>query len=243
MTFSNALKNHSQTGWITVREVIPPVSTDAQTLIRSIPEDLQGPVAVPDNPGGEPGMCALAACVHLIREDFEPILVMNCRDSNRLLMQSRVLGALSLGVHAIIVRPEKHISHGSMPDARSVYDLDPIQFVGILDNIRRNHCLSNDLQCSGPLDMIIGIEVHAGKYDSIISTALFQKKIIAGADFAVTQPVTDFNRLAEWEQSIRKMCNFQRLPVLVRLPAGNESVPEWLLTSPVFKGIFVGSKC
>ncbi|HPQ40002.1 MAG TPA: hypothetical protein PLV45_06470 [bacterium] len=93
-------------------------------------------VVIPDNSGAAPGLDALVRAGDWIRHGYKTSVFMNCRDRNRIDLAARFRGAAYLGVRRIIIEAGRHTRLGTIPEALSVYDLDPLQSIRFLNMLR-----------------------------------------------------------------------------------------------------------
>jgi len=224
--------------WIEVFEFNPPSSVDAENLTSNLKYESGTIIAVTDNPDAEPRMNAIAASVHLQKKGYSIIMVMNCRDYNRIALQSMILGMNSLGINSVLLRTGIHQTKGKMKDAKIVFDLDPVQLLQIINQMRKNNVFSNNQQFEGTCAMTVAIQEHPLTGDPSLKPYIFKKKLQLGADLIVTDPITDFEKLNDWIQSIESIEGYEKLPVLLGLPAGSSEVPEFVRKSSVFCGVY-----
>ncbi len=119
-------------------ECLPPRSGDAaavKKLSAALPPGLDA-VVVADNPDEIHGS-ALACAAILAAEGHATVLSMVTRDRNRIALESDALGAMALGVDAILCLSGDHQSLGACPQAAGVYDIDSVQFAQALNRMRR----------------------------------------------------------------------------------------------------------
>jgi methylenetetrahydrofolate reductase (NADPH) len=170
-------------------EVVPPVSCDAADLIAKV-RPLQGiadAVNITDGAGARSHMGALAAATLLLQNGVEPVLQLTCRDSNRIALQSNLLGAAALGIENLLLLRGDDPSAGDQPDAKPVFDLDSMALSRMARDIREKRTLSSGQKVAGRAHFLIGtadtpIDPPAGwKPDRL------KAKIEAGAQFAQTQ--------------------------------------------------------
>jgi len=85
--------------FVITAEITPPVSCDAADLVvKATPlKGLADAINVTDGAGARAHLDAVAAAAILIREGIEPILQFNCRDSNRIALQSEGVGTQRVG--------------------------------------------------------------------------------------------------------------------------------------------------
>lgn len=224
--------------WVELFEVFPPRSASIDDLIHDLPPPGYGILLIADNPIASPAMSGSAAAVHLIRNGYNPILMLNCRDRNRIDLQSVVLGALSLGVRFFLIHPGTHQSLGSMREAKNVYDVDPIQSLKILNDMRKRHILSNRSQIAVIPEFFIGLFEHPMHGDLDMKPYFFRKKVWHSVDFIVTDPVTDFERLEAWRQSISTVEGSENIPIFIGLPDVRSAIPDSLKNSGQYAGVF-----
>ncbi len=158
---------------------------------------------VTDNQTAVTRMSSMAACAILQKMRLEPIMQMTCRDRNRIALQSDVLGASALGIKNILCLTGDHQSFGNHPSAKGVYDLDSIQLIHVLRNMRdEERFLSGDKILSGAPDIFIG--AVANPYgDAYLGVYRLEKKIRAGAQFIQTQSIFSIERFEEWMKEVR----------------------------------------
>ena len=112
--------------FVMTAEITPPVSCDAADLLaKATPlKGLADAVNVTDGAGARAHLDAVAAASILLREGIEPILQFNCRDSNRIGLQSELMGAAALGIRNLLLLKGDDPKLGDQPDAAAVYDYD-----------------------------------------------------------------------------------------------------------------------
>ena len=72
----------------------------------------------------------------LREEGLDPVLQMVTRDRNRIALQSDVLGASALGIRNILCLSGDHQSLGNQPGAKGVFDLDSMQLLQVVRQMR-----------------------------------------------------------------------------------------------------------
>lgn len=148
-------------------------------------------------------MSALAACGHLISAGAEPILHLLTRDMNRIALQAALLGAASMGVRSVLCTTGKHQVLTTSRSARGVFDVDPIQLLAIADGIRKRAELADGQSIDGPIDFVLGTDTNPFSDPVELQVMALQKAIAAGADFVITQTVSDMARFNLWMGLVR----------------------------------------
>ena len=158
------------------------------------PEDAPTPpltadfVSVAYNPGRAVRTNAVAAAAVLRdRHGADSIFTLATRDMNRLALESLLLGAQALGLENVIVVAGD--SFGPRDTASAVHDYRPTELITAISNLNSgvDH-RGNKLR--SPTDFCIGATVDLGRGIEP-EAALAARKVDAGANFLITQPVFD----------------------------------------------------
>ncbi len=197
-------------------ELTPPRGTDMD-LIRKNAEKLLGKVDavnVDDNPTADVRASSWAVCKALLDMGIEPILEMTTRDRNRIALQADILGASVLGIQNVLCLTGDHPSRGDHTQAKRVFDLDSIQWINLIRQIRDEGRLSNGKKISGNPAFFIGgvANPFVGSVD--LHIARLRKKIEAGADFIQTQPVLDIKPFKVWLNQVMEHGLVERCPII-----------------------------
>ena len=159
---------------------------------------------VTDNQTAVVRMSSMAGSCILLKMGLEPVMQITCRDRNRMALQSDVLGASAIGIKNILCITGDHQSFGNHPESKGVYDIDSIQFVQIIKNMRDIGVFqSGDKILSGKPDVFIGAAANpfADPYEFRVDR--LEKKIDAGADFIQTQSVFNVDKFNTWMDEVR----------------------------------------
>jgi methylenetetrahydrofolate reductase (NADPH) len=124
------------------------------------------------------------------------------RDRNRIAIQSDVLGAVSLGIGNILCLSGDHPHFGNHPTARAVFDIDSIQLIQVLKNMRDNKKFINGEDISSDVPLFIGAAENPFADPFEYRVIRLAKKIKAGADFIQTQAVYDVTKFKKWTQMV-----------------------------------------
>lgn len=93
-------------------------------------------VNVTDNQTAIVRMSSIAASAHLVSAGLEPVMQMVVRDRNRIAIQSDIMGAYSLGIKNILCLSGDHQKFGSQPDAMNVFDIDSVNLIRTVRDMR-----------------------------------------------------------------------------------------------------------
>ena len=203
---SNLEKVLSDGKFAVTAEIGPPKGSDPNK-IEEKSEILKGyadAFNLTDNQTAVVRLSSLGGCLIILKMNLEPIMQISCRDRNRIALQSDVLGATAVGVRNILFITGDHQSFGNHPDAKGVYDLDSIQLINIVKNMRDNGIFqSSDEILSGNPNVFIGAAANpfADPFDFRVDR--LEKKIDAGSDFIQTQSVFNLDKFNVWMDEVR----------------------------------------
>lgn len=170
----------SETFVVTI-EVVPPDGPDPAKVLAALESLAKLPFygfSVATNPVAKPRMSAMALCALIQRGVKKPaILHLTTRDHNRLSLQAELWGAKALGIHTVMVASGDFVAAKDRGSTTTVRDVDVYRLVRMAREA--------GLRTGVVFDSHPEINGLAKAVDHL------QKKVDAGAQFAVTQPVYD----------------------------------------------------
>ncbi|MBU2548907.1 MAG: methylenetetrahydrofolate reductase [Proteobacteria bacterium] len=180
----------------------PPRSAHADE-VRHKAQHLKGmvdSVNVTDNQTSVVRMSSLAGSLILRQEGLEPNMQMVCRDRNRIAMQSDVMGAYALGVRNLLCLSGDHQKFGDHPEAKNVFDLDSIQLIQTVRQLRDERKLLSGQEMPEGHEprMFIGAAVNPFADPFAFRVHRLAKKIAAGVDFVQTQCIYNMPKFREY---------------------------------------------
>ena len=187
-------------------ELGPPKSADPEVVRRKarLMKGYADAFNVTDGQTAVVRMASWAACLIQKEEGLDPIVQMTCRDRNRIALQMDVLGVAALGIHNILCLTGDHISFGNHPQAKGVYDLDSIQFIQMVKEMRDE----KKFQCGEEMDveprLFIGAAANPFADPFEYRPYRLAKKVAAGADFIQTQIVFNVPKFREY---MKRVCD------------------------------------
>lgn len=207
MNFRSNLERVLKEGKFAVTaEIGPPKGADPNKIKEKaeILKNCADAFNITDNQTAVVRLSSMGGSFILIKLNLEPIMQMTCRDRNRIALQSDVLGAASVGVRNILFITGDHQSFGNHPDAKGVFDLDSIQLIQIVKNMRDNGLFqSGDKILSGNPEIFIGGAANPFAEPYELRVDRLEKKFEAGADFIQTQSVFNLDRFNVWMDEVR----------------------------------------
>ncbi len=159
-------------------------------------------VNVTDNQTAIVRMSSLAGCVLLKQQGVDPVMQIVCRDRNRIAIQSDVLGAVALGIGNILCLSGDHQKFGNHPTAKNVFDIDSMQLIQTLKNMRDEKKFLCDEEITGEVPLFIGAVENPYADPFEFRVVRLAKKVKAGADFIQTQAVYDIAKFAKWMEMV-----------------------------------------
>jgi len=149
-------------------------------------------------------MSALVAASLVLAEGAEPILHVLTRDRNRIALVADYLGAQALGIRNLLCTTGVHQTLGRFRAAKNVFDVDSTQLLRIYADLSADGSIVGEdrIEAAGPV-CLGGV---ASPYADPIEMQLVRlaKKVSAGAEFLITQPVFDVERFTLWLKEVSR---------------------------------------
>ncbi len=185
-------------------EAGPPKGTSARVILRKgeLLRTCCDAVNVTDNQTAIVRMSSLAGCTLLKQQGVDPVMQMVTRDRNRIAIQSDVLGAVALGIGNILCLSGDHQKFGNHPTAKGVFDIDSIQLIQTLKNMRDEKKFLCGEDLSGETPIFIGAVENPYADPFEFRVVRLANKVKAGADFIQTQAVYDIAKFAKWMEMV-----------------------------------------
>ena len=197
-------------------EIGPPKSCDAAFVHRK--SDLLRGYAdafnITDNQTAIVRMSSIAAAVLIQQKGLEPVIQMTCRDRNRIGLQSDLLGAAALGIKNVLCLTGDHQSFGNHPQAKNVFDLDSIQLIKTIKDMRDEGRFLCGEEMKVRPDVFIGCVENPFADPFEFRALRLQKKVEAGAEFVQTQCVLDLKHFRRFMDMINDRGLTDRVAVL-----------------------------
>jgi methylenetetrahydrofolate reductase (NADPH) len=150
----------------------------------------------------------------LVDMDIDPVIQITCRDRNRIAIQSDVLGAVALGIKNILCLQGDHANFGNEPAAKNVNDLDSMNLIRSLKNMRDEQVFIGGEKLEAPIDIFIGAVENPFADPFEYRAYRLAKKVEAGVDFIQTQAIFDMDRFERWMAKVRELGIHKKVPIL-----------------------------
>jgi homocysteine S-methyltransferase len=191
---------------VTTVEITPPRGVDLHSTIEKAKlcaEMGVDAVNIPDGPRASSRMSPLVTAIEIQRQaGIETVLHFCCRDRNLIGMQSDLLGASAIGLRNMLIITGDPPKLGDYPDATAVFDMDSIALTAVLRELNKGRDIGgNDF--SPGVCLTIGVGANPVAADMSREIERFQRKVDAGAEYAITQPIFDPDSFFRFMEAIR----------------------------------------
>ena len=196
-------------------ELLPPKSSNMSALLSKARMCAQAgidAINIPDGPRASARVSPMIAALTIQREvGIETVLHYCCRDRNLIGMQSDLLGGYAASLANFLIITGDPPKLGEYPDATGVFDVDSVGLAQMASN------LNNGVDIGGnpidpPTGIFIGVGANPCAVDMEREIERYYRKIDAGAEFAITQPVFDADALMRFLDRVRGY--YRTIPVI-----------------------------
>ena len=188
-------------------EISPPQNTEFATIKKNI-DLIKGYVDafnVPDGQAAVVAMASWAVCLVGVKEGLDAIVHMTCRDQNRIALQMDILAVSAFGINNVLCLSGDPIHFGNHPKAKPVFDLDSIQLIRMVSQLRDEKKFDNgELIVGTEPRLFIGSAMNPSARPLEATVDRLEDKVSAGADFVQTQPIYNIEVFKEWMELIRE---------------------------------------
>ncbi len=213
---SNLEKLLERGEFVVTGELGPPKGPDAE-VVKKKAAMLKGyvdAVNITDNQTAIVRMSSIAAAKILIDMGLEPNMQMVARDRNRIAMMSDLFGANVLGIRNMLCLSGDHQSFGNHPEAKNVFDIDSIQMIKMVKNMRDEHKMICGEEIEGEFKMLIGAACNPFADPFWYRPLRLAKKVEAGVDFIQTQCIYDMKRFKDFMKQVVDMGLHEKCKIL-----------------------------
>jgi methylenetetrahydrofolate reductase (NADPH) len=190
---------------IILAEVSPPKGADPVAM-RALAGRFAGKVHALGITDNRDGVCmsALAAASLAASEGVEPILHVATRDRNRIALVSDCLGAQALGIRNLLCTTGTHQTLGPARAARNVFDIDSIILLRTYASLAADASIVGEGSLNGTAPLCLGAVASPHVDPLELEVMREAKKIAAGAQFLITQPIFDLERFDLWWRQVTR---------------------------------------
>jgi homocysteine S-methyltransferase len=187
-------------------------------------------INVADSPRAQMRMSAWAVA-HLIQTEVgaESVLHFPVRGRNLLRVHGDLMAAHALRVRNIFACMGDPVATGDYPQATDAYDVVPSGLVKLVKQHFNQGIDHAGASIGAPCSFTAGVACDLGARDAAREIKTLRKKIEAGADFCLTQPVYDPRAAREFLKRYADEYGKLELPILAGvLPLANSRHAEFL---------------
>ncbi len=198
-------------------ELEPPKNHDAELVRKrgTVVENCLDAANITDNQTAIVRMSSIGSAILLKDSSLEPVIQITCRDRNRLAMQADLLGAAAHGIKNVLCLSGDHQSFGNHPGAKNVHDIDSMQLIRMIKEMRdenRFQC-GEEIPGGGPR-FFIGAAANPFADPAALRPHRLAKKVAAGADFVQTQLVYDVDHFRSYMARVVEMGLHEQVSIL-----------------------------
>lgn len=173
-------------------------------------------VQIPDHRHARPHMSNIAVAALLLQQGIDPVVQMNCRDRNRVALQSDILGAQALGANNLLLLRGSKFPEDHRPKSTGVFDVGAIDLIATAAAIRDGEVFA-DTKSAGAPDLYLGTIATAFNPADNWEPEKLTSKADAGAQFIQLQVCFDTELLRAYMAKIVASKLTWRLQTLVGL--------------------------
>jgi methionine synthase / methylenetetrahydrofolate reductase(NADPH) len=155
-------------------------------------------INIGDSPMAKVRMSALGLAL-LIQQNvgLETMIHFTTRDRNLMAIQSDLLGAHALGIRHVIALTGDDLRASTNPPVKTVWDVDAIGLIAILNRLNQGTDYTGN-SIGRPTRFLVACAVNPNKEDRDHELDRFRRKLDAGADFVMTQPLFSMEQLEQF---------------------------------------------
>ncbi|MCB5082369.1 bifunctional homocysteine S-methyltransferase/methylenetetrahydrofolate reductase [Streptococcus mutans] len=175
-----------------IAEIDPPKTLAVDKFVdgvKALDEKGIAAITLADNSLARTRICNLSMASMLKDEIATPFLLhLSCRDHNMIGLQSRLLGMDLLGFDHILAITGDPSKIGDFPGATSVYDATSFKLLSLIKQLNQGHGYSG-ASLKKATHFTVAAAFNPNVKNLSRTGRLIEKKVAAGADYFITQPV------------------------------------------------------
>ncbi|WP_322905288.1 bifunctional homocysteine S-methyltransferase/methylenetetrahydrofolate reductase [Paenibacillus campi] len=152
------------------------------------------------------------ALAHLVQREYglRALVHITCRDRNMIGSQSHMMGLNALGIDHVLAITGDPSKFGDLPGASSVYDMTSFDMIRMIKQLNEGVAFSGKT-LKHRARFVVGSALNPNVKHLDKAVQRLEKKIAAGADYVMTQPVYDPKLIAD----IRAATSHLNVPVFI----------------------------
>jgi homocysteine S-methyltransferase len=214
-------------------EMSPPKGVAAQQLLqgaRMLKEAGANILNIADAPLARMRMSAWAAA-YLTQQEvgLETVLHFPTRGRNLLRIQGDLLAAYAMGIRNLFVTMGDPTRIGDYPEATDTFDIVPTGLIQLIKQHFNQGVDKAGKSIHQPTNFVAGCALNLAPNDMERELKLLRKKVLSGADFALTQPVFEATAVPQFIAAYEAKYNEPMIPIIAGVkPLYNAANAEFL---------------
>lgn len=169
-------------------------------------------INLPDGPRASARVSPMVTAMRILQETgIEPVLHYCCRDRNLIGMQSDLLGGHVAGIRNLLIITGDPPKLGDYPDATGVFDVDSVGLLRVARDLNDGRDIGGN-PIAPPTALFLGAGANPCAVAPDREAERYARKIEAGAEFSITQPVFDPDALFRFLDRVES--REPRIPVI-----------------------------
>ncbi|WP_028399199.1 bifunctional homocysteine S-methyltransferase/methylenetetrahydrofolate reductase [Ectobacillus panaciterrae] len=161
-------------------------------------------ITLADNSLASPRISNMAMGAMLTRHNIPVLTHLTCRDHNLIGLQSHLLGLSSLGMNEVLALTGDPARVGDFPGATSVYDVSSFELIRMIKEMNAGRSpLGKTIGTPTTFSVAAAFNPNVRHIDAAVRR--MEKKVEAGADYFLTQPVYDREVLLKTHEAVKHM--------------------------------------
>jgi methylenetetrahydrofolate reductase (NADPH) len=187
----------------------PETDAEAIQLQAEVLRESVDAVLLTDNQHGQLHMSSLAAARLMLDNGIDPVMQLSCRNRNRIVLLSDLLGAAALGVTSLLLVRGDRVPDGFNPRPKAVFDVNAKELIATATAMNEDERLPTP-----PAFFIGGVVTPHGPKPGWVPKKLIEK-VDAGLHFAVTHLCMDLSLLRNYMEHLVGNELTRRIAVIV----------------------------
>lgn len=156
---------------------------------------------------------------------IETIYQVTCRDRNRIAIFADLLAAGALGIVNVLALSGDYTTHGDLPEAKPVFDLDSISLIHMIRKITDEGKDLGDNEIEQPPKFHVGAVANPCANPIEPEIVKIEKKVNMGVEFIQTQVVYDIETAREFLDNVKHL----KVPILIGIfPLRSSKAALWM---------------
>lgn len=148
------------------------------------------------------------------RYGIEPLINVSCRDRNSIALQADLLSGAMQGIESVICLTGDAVSVGDNQQAKGVFEMNSVGLLGVVECLNAGKDLAGNVLEGAP-GIVPGVVVNPNAKNPDAEIRKLERKISAGAKYALSQPVFDADLAVSFFEKLKAL----DFPVLIGLMA------------------------